>query len=302
MEKIINIMGGIGKCIAATGVLKKGSVIMTNHPEPFLSNPNVKRTYIANTPYLFDDVIKKMDYVEPTPYKMKEYYAEKKHVTRCFNLVINGEDKSVMPKLYLTETEEEQAQAFVESCDKEIVLVQPFGEGGGKGKPDGTFRSLKPVFAEKLMRKLSKKYKVLMIKAGNQMGFKGIDSPNAKVRDIISLLPHVKTFVTIDSFLQHAGAAVGKPGFVFWGATSELNEGYEMHNNFRNKRKITSIHTNPYNNNRNADVKLHGINTFTDNDMKKCLDWVDKQVQSTKPREVKDGKNKDDKECKKCRK
>ena len=85
---LFNINGGVGRCITFNGVIEEYKKlnpdteinILTSYPDVFIGNPAIHRVYPFNTPYLFEDVISKMRYIEPEPYKMFEFYNEKKHI------------------------------------------------------------------------------------------------------------------------------------------------------------------------------------------------------------------------------
>jgi len=302
---LFNITGGIGRCIAFTGVMEEFKRknpdtqvnVLTGFPDVYVNNPSIERIYPFNTPYLYEDVILNMDYSEPEPYKMRAYYADSKHIIDCFNKETNGEAKFVEPKLYFSDAEEEGAKNFIAQQEKEVVLIQPFGSMGGHGMPDTSFRSLKPDFAEKLMRKLGEKYKVFMIKDDSQKGFKGIDMIRAPVRAVLALIPHVKAIIGVDSFLQHAAFACKKQSFVFWTSTREGNLGYDFHKNYRNNTTFTWTPVRIFMNDPNIYEKNKHVNEFNDKDMQVCLDWVETQKQTVQANSL----SQDNQQCNTCK-
>lgn len=220
MSKIINIDGGVGRCIAFTGAIKEPVDIICAFPMVFFNHPMVKRVYPPTTPYLYD-YIKDSDYIQPEPYIMKEYYREQKHIINCFNIEVNGSDEFNLPKIFLTE--EEIAQAKI-SVDQKTILFQPFGSKiGGK-------RTLSREYAQKIVDKLKEKgYRVILIDLTEDLA--GVEKYNLSIRQIVSLIPYVKKCIGVDSFLQHAAAALNVPMTVFWGGTLPSQVGYEMHEN-----------------------------------------------------------------------
>jgi ADP-heptose:LPS heptosyltransferase len=244
IRKVICVDGGIGRCISATGpirLLKEKEpnteiVIITNHPDVFFNNPNVDIVYPLNTPYLWEQ-IKDHEYIYPEPYNMVEFYRDKWHVIECFSKLLIGERKFVMPEIYLTEQEKDAAQKFIEhmrkETGKELVLFQPHGQSGGMGVDDNSYRSLTYEYAEKLAKAIDKcGYEVIIIKLPEQTGIKGYKTFNGlSGRQIAALIPYVKYCIGIDSFLQHAAAALNVPMTVFWGGTIKENFEYSIHNN-----------------------------------------------------------------------
>lgn len=278
--KIINVNGGIGRVIAFTGILEtmtEKPIIVTGFPDVFKNNPHVGRIYGEHHAYLWEDVISKGDYSNPEPYEMKEYYADKKHVALCFNKLITGEEKYLPPKLYLSDDETSPAKKFIASQEKPVVLLQCWSSTGGRGEIDTSLRSLDPVFADKLYKALSEKYTVFHIRGQDQINMEGAKTFDNTQRQIMALLPFVKAVVCIDSFLQHACAALDRPAFVFWGGTREENFGYPIHNNYR-KHKLNTWYplrmpvdaSKFYEENKT-------VMDFDDEDIVECVKWVDEQ-------------------------
>lgn len=261
---ILNVMGGIGKAIAVTGILKPETTIITNHPEPFMNNPNVSRIYPPNTPYLFEDVIKGNGFTEFDAYKSSAYHNEG-HVT--------GE----VPKIFLTNEERQGAEKWKALQTRPVILFQPFGQGGNKY--DQTYRSLLPKFAKKLADAIPKIYKIYIIGDKTQE-VEGYENLNLDIRKLFSIIPHIHSFIGVDSMLQHACSGFGKSGFVFWGGTLYENQGYNINYNHR-IRKTEVVHTNPYQNDPDMIGKLNGINDFGDADIKIYLKWL-KEVKHDK--------------------
>ena len=255
-KEIIQIDGGIGRVIDFTGVLKKYCEkhpdtqvdVICPHADIFFNSPWLHKVWPINTPYLFETAIKDARYIKPEPYDMFEYYTEMKHITQCFDKQLNGEEEFVSPIINLTEGELKQAEMWYENFkkeqNKEVILFQPHGSSGGKGSPkaDGTFdvmpdesgRSLNQVFAQKVVDRLkSEGYEVIIIKNQDQVGVKGCNAfQGLTLRQIIALIPYVKAGICCDTFLSHAYALFKKKCYVFWGATSPKNLGYETNMNF----------------------------------------------------------------------
>jgi ADP-heptose:LPS heptosyltransferase len=282
MKKIFNINGGIGRCIAFTGVAKRLKEkepdteieIISNHPDVFFNNPNVDRVYPINMPYLWDN-IKNEHYYEPEPYNMYEYYHDKKHMINCFNIIVNGEDILTMPELYLTEAELNTAKMFIEKQGKPIILFQPHGQGGGLQGEDTSYRSLDDEYSTKLAKELSKKGEVFIIKLPEQRGIKGYQTFNGlNGRQIAALIPYVKYCVGIDSFLQHAATSMKVPMSVFWGATLQEQTGYEMHHNLEPTKKPIYIPNRIPHNMMNIERHNQGSMKFSDKQIDEILEKI----------------------------
>jgi ADP-heptose:LPS heptosyltransferase len=300
---LFNINGGIGRVIAATGAIKRLKErepdteinILTGFPDIFANNPFINRIYPFSAPYLFEDVVMKNEYFEPEPYTRYEFYAEKESLATMFNLLINNEREFVKPEIFLTDVETKNAEIFVKSRSREMVLIQPFGAMGGRGVPDESLRSLREDFAEKLCKKLNEKYDTFLIKAPDQKGWEGIMTFNNPIRQIIALIPFVKAVISCDSFLHHACEAMNKPCFVFWCSTRHENFGYENNLNYRKHAKFVWTPVRIFMNDPSIWEKDKHVNQFDDTDIDKVLEWVETQSQIVKP-EGKDSCEKPNKE------
>lgn len=299
MEKeIIQIDGGIGRCVAFTGVLKKYCEknpekqidVICPHADIFFNMPWIRKVWPINTPYLFETAIQNANYIKPEPYDMFEYYTEMKHLTQCFDKQLNGEEELVYPIINLSESELKQAEQWVNNfkkeTGKEIVLFQPHGSSGGKGMqngvnvevmPDESGRSLNQVFAEKMANALKNEgYEVFIIKNQDQVGVKDFKTFNGlTLRQIFALIPYVKAGVSCDTFLGHAFAMFKKKCYVFWGSTSPKNLGYATNMDFEPKVKPYIVPNRiPHNMfdtyKRNAEI----INCYGDDEIKIVLEDI----------------------------
>jgi len=263
MEEYIKIDGGIGRVIAATGVIDKYAQshkqkvnVVSSFPQIFNGLTGVNRIYRIGQEYLYEDYISKGIFQEPEPYNDIAYYKEMEHLSGVFNKKLEGKVEFVQPKIVLTQNELDEAKAFVDDMrkkeKKKILMIQPWGSTGGiqianennepKVKVDETYRSFGTGFFRKFVSEFEKDYVILSVqstanyngKQVPQVAFKGtkvVQMPD--VRKVIALIPFVDGVVACDSFLHHASAALQSPvpTAVLWGATSAKNLGYAEHLN-----------------------------------------------------------------------
>jgi hypothetical protein len=101
------------------------------------------------------------------------------------------------------------------------------------GRARGYRASLQKETAQAIADGLKKEgYKILTVEGPNYPTLKGHTSIASPLRAVMTLLPIVKTFVSIASFVQHASAIYDKRGLVLWGGTSPKLLGYEHNDNF----------------------------------------------------------------------
>ena len=219
--KIVNVDGGIGRCIAFTGALREPVDVITTYPGLFFNHPLVRRVYPPSTPYLYDR-IKEADYLHPEPYNLPAYYRDEKHLVSCFSLILNGDDQFAYPEIHLTENEKAVARSKV---SKKTALFQPFGSQVGGA------RALSLAYAQRIVDRLTADGFEVVLVENKPCGLKGVKYVNATPREIIAMVPFVGKLVGIDSFLQHAAAALKVPMTVFWASTLPEQLGYDIHTN-----------------------------------------------------------------------
>jgi len=279
MDYYVKIDGGIGRCIAATGVVLKfqerqkklGNTIsvISSMTLPF-DGLGIERVYPLETPYLYEDFLIKGEYLEPEPYNSSRFYRDNLHISQVFNLILNGSDEYLAPKMVLLPNEEVFAREFVEGLrkkhKKKVLLMQAYAGTGGTKIPDESFRSFSEGSISELVDNFSKDYTILFIRSGTQATCSDtIPITEKDIRRIFALIPFVDVALCCDSFLHHAIAALGNPipTVVLWGGTSEKNFGYEGQINLR-KKEIGLVEPNriPHAHNYYVTKNL-GCNDFT---------------------------------------
>lgn len=237
---ILEISGGIGKCVMASAVCEaikkqypdRKLLVFSSWIEPLLHNPHIDRLYKAGgLPYLYDDVIKGNDvlFLCQEPYRSHGYLAETKPLIEswceCIGVKYNGEK----PRVFLTPREEQQiSSAFVRP--KPILLLQPFG-GMGKRFPYSWNRDIPPQQAQALADVLAPQYSVIQIGLADQPKLNNVEFVNVPIRDLMVLIKISSARIFIDSFAQHAAAAMNLSSVVCWITNKPIVFGYDMHVN-----------------------------------------------------------------------
>lgn len=303
MNTTFIIDGGAGRLITAIPALEKYAI---NNPDddfrvltaaweslywahPILQN----RTFNINNKGTFDLHMKNRRVVHPEPYHLNEYYTQKKHLTKCFDQIINvTEDHSDLdkPNLFLTTQENLAAQALIQEAKnktkkQKVILYQPYGSGMKieNGRPaDDTHRSLDVDFSLKLIYNLSKDHAVIYFgekdfyHPGDSYSIPFFDR-GADLRMYLGLTANCDWFVGIDSVGQHMARAFNKPATVILGSTFEENIAYpDKHIVYRNKTKPTYVPI------RLSSIDCEFANTlnhqtmiFNEEDVQKIVDTVE---------------------------
>lgn len=249
---ILQINGGIGKCVAATAVCKaikennpdSKLIVVSGYPEVFLNNSNVDKSlqYGAIT-YFFNDYIKDKDFkvMAHDPYLESDYISRKKHLIEVWcemnGIPYGGEQ----PQIFLNQRELDFFQKKY-SSDKPIMVLQTNG-GANKDLKYSFARDLPSSVVLKVIEHFVPKYNIVHIRRDDQIGYQGTTPIHAGFREIAALTLLSEKRLLIDSFLQHTTAALGLPSTVCWITNSPKNLGYKIHDNilanpFTNKPEL----------------------------------------------------------------
>ena len=245
MKIIFSIEGGIGKCIAATAVIAATKkqyplddiIVISGYPDVFLGNKNVsKNLQSGNFSYFFTENVEKNDIkvMMHNPYLETDYVKENKHLIEIwcnmFGVKYNGEQ----PELFLTQREQDLYKNKFASIptDKPILLMQTNG-GGVQDMKYSFNRDLPSKLVVQLIDKLNPHYHILHVRRDDQFSYNGTIPVQASLREIIVLASLSTKRLLIDSFLQHACAALNLPSTVCWITNNPKVLGYELHSNIK---------------------------------------------------------------------
>jgi len=284
-EKVKNIIfivdGGIGKNIAATSVVKslkekykdKRIIVLAGCQEVFFYNPNVYKVFRFDNPlYFYDDYINEESFpVKVEPYFNYGYITKQKHLINSWCEELNLENKKY-PDLYFLENELEAAKMYVDRVTKEgkkeLILLQWIGGMIPQDKSKVELKgSLAKMFRRAIPFDIAQKIVDILIEKGYVVGnvahenypeLKNTEKIFFPLRSVLALLKFSKTFIGIDSFLQHASASevIRKRGIVCWEGTSPICLGYDTNINLTKEKCPTPFCHRP--NSYLFDTQPHG--------------------------------------------
>ena len=190
----IFLNGGAGRMISSIPAVEKyleenpdkdpilvcegGTDVFKGHPKFHF------RAYDSWHKNLFQEMLKDRELISPEPYRIWEYYNQKCSLAQAYDIAINNKGIRDLPKPTIRLSKEEllmARQMMTEVKEKtgkdKIIVVQPFGRGAQpekmtekqmeKGKQpdisDVTGRSIELKNIWSIVRKLSKKYGVMMM-------------------------------------------------------------------------------------------------------------------------------------------
>lgn len=244
MDKFVvfHIDGGCGKNIMATAVIESINaaypehkiVVVSAYPEVFLHNPKIYRVYkFGFIPYFFDEYINNKDSIilRLEPYHSGDYLYGKKSLVEIWCDLFDIPCVTKKPNIFLTEREHLNAFNNLQK-NGPILMVQTFG-GSEKQEPKYSWsRDLNFNFVQDVVNSVRHNFdKVVQIRRENQPKLENTFSLTDSFRNLFHYINLADKFLCIDSFAQHAVAALDKSATVGWIATSPVVFGYDTNTN-----------------------------------------------------------------------
>ena len=240
MNIILQIQGGIGKCVMATAVceaIKKQYpqdqlIVISGYPEVFLNNPNVYRAFgYGRFSYFYDEFIEGRQFkvMAQDPYLETAYVNQEEHLIKTWcemnGVPYNGEK----PNIHLSAAEVEFFATKITS-DRPTLVIQPNG-GGDTNIKYAWSRDLPSTVMVQVIEHFRKNYNIIHIKREDQLKYDHTFQFMESFRASAALIYMSSKRLFIDSFAQHVAASIGKHSTVCWIGTSPKVFGYDLHDN-----------------------------------------------------------------------
>ena len=242
MNIVFQINGGIGKCIAATAVcevIKKKYpdsklIVVSGYAEVFLNNPFVYRAYsFGGFGYFYEEYIedKELLVFAHDPYLEAEHIQQKEHLVdtwcKLFNLQYDGE----ISQIFLTDRERTfYRNKFI--TEKPILLIQPNG-GAPADLKYSWARDLPHHIVQGVINEFKDEYAIVHIRRDDQIQYENTISVSDSFRGLSVLIEMSEKRLFIDSFAQHASAALNRKATVCWIVNKPIVFGYGIHENIQ---------------------------------------------------------------------
>jgi ADP-heptose:LPS heptosyltransferase len=261
--------GGLGKQIMATAVLKAlrsqnpDAVIhaMTSYPEAFTGLEDVvDRTYPLNVvPHFYEDH-KQYEVMEVEPYTDLQYRSGELHLIEAWCKMLGIQAPSTLAGVInLLDEEKKAAEQFLGQVklDRPLIAFQPFG-GTSYYSPQEANNPTRPMHYRELPANTAQEIVDHLVNLGYAVVHIGLptepqlknclrltDKDPLNPRYIFALLDRCQYGIFIDSFAQHAWAALGKKNaIVLWGGTNPKTLGYTTNVNMTQPKSCTNLHCN----------------------------------------------------------
>jgi len=240
MNIIFQINGGIGKVIAGTAICASIKaqyhdtklIVVSGYPDVFLGNKNVDRTYaFGQQAYFYKEYIENQEVMlfAHDPYLEAKHIKQEEHLIETWCKLYGLPVTKTVGELFLTQREIDFfSKKFV--SDKPIFLMQTNG-GAETDQKYSWARDIPSYVVENVLHEFKEKYNIVHIKREDQIGYDGTFAVSDTFRALLILVSLSEKRLMMDSFGQHAAAALNKPATVLWVANSPKVFGYDMHTN-----------------------------------------------------------------------
>lgn len=256
--KIYVVQGGIGKHVMFSSLINKlcelneeKIIVVSAYPDLFKFHPKVEKSATFDTPGFYDEYIKNTDnmIIHREPY-ISDYVKGNTHLIEQWAKLLGVEYNNDLPDIYVDDFAVEEAERFIKDFP-DFILVQ-FSGGQSPLMIDrnipfisqGQIRDYPRELAQEVVDKLKKvypKYSIINYALPNEgtYNLEGCEHLESPYLFYVCLLKYCKTYVCIDSSLQHFAAELHneKKGIVIWGSTDPKCLGYEKNINISNTKK-----------------------------------------------------------------
>lgn len=238
---IFQINGGIGKVIAATAVVKaikeqipdSRIIVISGYSEVFLNNPNVYRNYsYGQMPYFYSEHVegKKPIVFAHDPYLDEKFVHQESSLIQVWIEMYGLKYSGQKPEIFLTQREVEfNTKRFV--SDKPIMVMQTNGGGEQQQNKYSWMRDIPSRVVIDVIEAAKEDYNIVHLKRQDQIGYDFTTPLTDNFRSIMVLLTLSAKRLLMDSFAQHAAAALNLPSTVLWIGNSPVVFGYDLHSN-----------------------------------------------------------------------
>lgn len=242
MRAILTINGGMGKSVFATALckgIKKANpnstlCVVTGYPDVFSGLEYVDMALShGQEHYFYDKYISDGDFVlfAHEPYLVTEHVKAQEHVIqswfRLCSIPYDGESPEVS-----INRRESMFFSNKYAPRRPYMVIQT--NGGGASEQDLKYswaRDIPASVVNSVISEFSGDYDIYHVRKENQIPYEGTIPVHETYKGICWLIANSDKRLFMDSFCQHAAAAMGKKSTVLWVANSPRVFGYDAHDN-----------------------------------------------------------------------
>jgi hypothetical protein len=138
--------------------------------------------------------------------------------------------ESTNPELFITDREKSFFSKKFAS-DKPILLLQTNGGAAQQELKYSWARDIPATIVTKIIEEFKNNYNIIHIRREDQVSYDGTYTVTDNFRALAVLIELSEKRLLMDSFGQHAAAAINKPSTVCWIANSPVVFGHSLHDN-----------------------------------------------------------------------
>lgn len=240
MNIIFQINGGIGKVIAGTAICASIKskypdsklIVVSGYPEVLLGNPHVDRAYaFGQQAYFYQEYIENQEVLilAHDPYLEAKHIKNEEHLIETWCKLYDLPVTKTVGELFLNKREIDFFSAKYVS-DKPILLLQTNG-GASNDIKYSWARDIPSYVVENIIYKFKDEYNIVHIRRDDQPQYDGTFGVSDGFRSLLVLIQLSEKRLLMDSFAQHAAAALNKPSTVLWICNKPDVFGYDIHAN-----------------------------------------------------------------------
>ncbi len=258
MHSIFHIEGGIGKNILATSVVsslkssdpERKIIIVTAWPQVWFNNPDIDQVYqFASISNFYKNFIKEKDVkiYRMEPYHTEDYILKKKHLINIWCDLVDVSWNGNTPRLFFSPLEIEYLKLkMLNEVNKPILLLHTNG-GPNSQRPYSWYRDLPYKNGQEIVEHYKNDYHIYQIGYEGQDIIQGCHRLTLDTREILGSVMISRKRLLIDSFSQHASAALGIRSAVCWIGNSPNVLGYASNINiFPNVEPVLDTYHSSY--------------------------------------------------------
>jgi len=246
-NNIFFIQGGIGKNIMATAVVaslktaRPDELITIATPYTFIwnNNPHIAGTIdLASDTTAYTKLLKHGDWdmLNKDPYHAEDYLYRRKHLNEVWASLIGVPLTVREPHLYTLDTPSTTTKTLLVQSNKPYFFIQTNGGAPVQPTPISWARDLPLTIAQEIVDAMNARgYTTVHIRRADQPILKDVLWLDGSPEDIMRTLPLSSKRLFIDSFPQHAAAALSLPSVVTWVTNDPKVFGYNIHSNIQTK-------------------------------------------------------------------
>lgn len=240
MNIILQVNGGIGKVIISTAICASIKerypdsklIVVSGYPDVFLGNPNVDRAYaFGQQAYFYKEYIedKEIMILGHDPYLEAAHIKQEESLIETWCKLYDLPITKTVGELFLTQREIDFfSKKFV--SDKPIFLMQTNG-GAESDVKYSWARDIPSYVVENVINEFKDDYNIVHIRRDDQLQYENTFGVSDVFRSLLVLIKLSQKRLLMDSFANHAAAALNLPSTVLWIVNSPKVFGYDMHTN-----------------------------------------------------------------------